>query len=255
MTDDLADKLELTLSVGEIIQQSGGHTARGIETMRRMARALGVDHSYVAVSSVNVTMSLTQEGRTLTAMHHAAHFGINFSALTKIKRLVADIEAGQHDLEVIRERIAEIRASKPVYPVWLVMLALGGSTAAFAALFHADATMIGLAFLGGWAGGWTRHLLTSRHMLPFVAVTSAAFVSALIIAGEAQLLHREPNLAPALAASALFLVPGVPMLNGTADELTANYLNGVVRLAMAVVIVLSAAVGLVAAVSLAGAWK
>lgn len=254
MTDDLAEKLELSLSVGEIIQQSGGHTARAIDTMRRMAGALGVDQSYVAVSSVNVTMSVTQEGRTLTAMHHAAHFGINFSALTRVKRLVADIESGQHDLTVIRARIAEIRAAKPVYPVWLVMLALGGSTAAFAALFHSGAVMIALAFVGGWAGGWTRHMLTSRHMFPFVSVTSAGFVSALIIAGGAQLLNHSANSAPALAASVLFTVPGVPLLNGTADELTANYLNGMVRLAMAAVIVMSAAFGLIAAVSLVGAW-
>ena len=56
----------------------------------------------------------------------------------------------------------------------------------------------------------------------------------------------------ALAASALFLVPGVPMLNGTADLLTTHYLNGLVKLAMSAVIVASAAVGLTVAVALAG---
>ena len=42
------------------------------------------------------------------------------------------------------------------------------------------------------------------------------------------------------------------MLNGTADLLSAHYLNGLVRLAMSAVIVGSATVGLSAAVGLTG---
>jgi uncharacterized membrane protein YjjP (DUF1212 family) len=90
----------------------------------------------------------------------------------------------------------------------------------------------------------------SRHKKPFVSVTSAAFVAALIVAGGAELLDLGTATEPALAAATLFLVPGVPMLNGTADLLNAHYLNGVVRLAMSLVIVTSAAVGLLAAVTL-----
>jgi uncharacterized membrane protein YjjP (DUF1212 family) len=247
---ELADSLDLCLEVGELIQGSGGHTPRTIDTMRRMAQALGVERSYVAVSSVNVTMSVTAAGRTLTAMRHAAHFGINFNALTEIKRLVAEIEGGAMTHDQIRARIAAIRGRPKVYPTWLVMLALGGSTAAFAGLFHGSGAMVALAFLGGWLGGTVRHLLVSRHMLPFVAVTCAAFASVTVIYGGAAFLGLTDSVVPALSASTLFLVPGVPMLNGTADELTANYLNGLVKLAMTAVIVLSAAVGLGIAVQL-----
>jgi uncharacterized membrane protein YjjP (DUF1212 family) len=247
---ELADSLALCLEVGELIQGSGGHTPRTIDTMRRMARALGVEQSYVAVSSVNVTMSVSAQGRTLTAMRHAAHFGINFNALTEIKRLVADIERGTLTHDQIRTRIAAIRGGPKVYPTWLVMLALGGSTAAFAALFHGSNAMVALAFLGGWLGGTVRHLLVGRHMLPFVAVTCAAFASVTVIYGGAAIFGLIDSVVPALSASTLFLVPGVPMLNGTADELTANYLNGLVKLAMTAVIVLSAAVGLGIAVQL-----
>jgi uncharacterized membrane protein YjjP (DUF1212 family) len=85
-------------------------------------------------------------------------------------------------------------------------------------------------------------------------VSSAAFVSALIVAGGGHLVGLlEVDVTPALAASTLFLVPGVPMLNGTADLLTAHYLNGVVKLAMSAVIIASAAVGLTAAAALVGA--
>lgn len=250
----LADALDLSLEVGELVQLSGGHTTRTVDHMERMAAALGAQGSNARISSVNVAMTVTADGQQLTAGRQARHLGINFTTLTQIKRLVADTEAHGLSASQVRARLTLIRNTGPVYPTWLVMLALGGSTAAFAALFHAGAIAMGLALLGGWAGAWVRHLLVGRGLQPFVSVSSAAFVSALIVAYGGHLIGLlEMDVTPALAASTLFLVPGVPMLNGTADLLTAHYLNGVVKLAMSAVIIASAAVGLTAAVALVGA--
>lgn len=247
---DLADALDLSLEVGELVQLSGGHTARTAEHMTRMARAMGAETGQPAISSVNVMMTVSAGDQRLTAVRQARHFGINFSMLTALRGLVSDTEQNGLTPAQVRSRLILIRNAGKVYPTWLVMLALGGSSAAFAALFGATALGIALTFLGGVAGAWTRHLLVARHLRPFVAVTSAAFVAALIVAGGAQLLELGSAADPALAAATLFLVPGVPMLNGTADLLNAHYLNGVVRLAMSMVIITSAAVGLSAAVTL-----
>ncbi|MGB8020150.1 MAG: threonine/serine exporter family protein [Candidatus Nanopelagicales bacterium] len=249
---ELADALDLGLEVGELVQLSGGHTTRTVDHMERMARALGAQECHAAISSINVAMTVMADGRTLTAGRHAVHFGINFSTLTQVKHLVADTEALGLTAAQIRSRLALIRNAGRVYPVWLVMLALGGSTAAFTALFHGSAVAIALAFFAGLAGALVRHSLTVRHFKPFVTVGSSAFTAALLVAGGGQLLGLGAQTDPALAASTLFVVPGVPMLNGTADLLTAHYLNGLVKLAMSAVIVASAAVGLVVAVMVVG---
>lgn len=250
---DLADALDLSLEVGELVQLSGGHTTRTVDHMDRMATALGAEECHPAISSVNVAMTVSARGERLTAGRHAVHFGINFSTLTAVKRLVADTEALGLEPGQVRARLLLIRNASQVYPTWLVMLALGGSSAAFAALFHATFPGIVLTFLGGWAGAWVRHLLAIRHLKPFVSVTCSAFVAALIVAVGAAVMDLGDAATPALAASTLYLVPGVPMLNGTADLLTAHYLNGLVKLTMSVVIIASAAVGLTAAVALAEA--
>lgn len=249
----LGEALDLSLEVGELVQLSGGHTTRTIESMERMAAALGAEETHVAVSSVNVSMTVSARGQKHTAGRHAGHFGINFSTLTAIERLVAETEVHHLTPSQIRSRLTLIRNAGRVYPPALVMLALGGSSAAFAVLFGATAVGAALAFLGGWAGGWVRHLLVARHLKPFVPVGSAAFIAALIVAGGGRFLGLQDALIPALAASTLFLVPGVPLLNGTADLLTAHYLNGLVKLAMSAVIIVAAAVGLSAAVGLVGA--
>jgi uncharacterized membrane protein YjjP (DUF1212 family) len=107
-----------------------------------------------------------------------------------------------------------------------------------------------LAGLGGAAGAVVRYLMVSRHYFPFLFCLVAAFVSmSVVIAGRS----FTDTLAPAQAACVLYLVPGVPLLNGTADLLTGHYLNGVVRLTNATIIVLSSAVGLSIALTLGGA--
>jgi uncharacterized membrane protein YjjP (DUF1212 family) len=250
---DLADALDLSLECGELVQLCGGHTTRTVDTMERMARALGAQQCHAAISSINVAISVTADGHTLSAGRHAGHLGINFSTLTAIKHLVQDTEDGRLGAAEVRRRLDAIRGAPPVYPPWLVMVMLGGSGAAFAALFGAGATAIALVLASGWAGGWTRFLLVRRHQPPFVSVGSAAFVAAFVVAVGAHLLGLSAEqTSPALAASTLFLVPGVPLLNGTADLLTTHYLNGLVKLAMSAVIVASAAVGRTVAVTLAG---
>ena len=250
---DLADSLDLSLEVGELIQLSGGHTTRTIDSMERMAAALGAEESHVAISSVNVAITVVAGDEKATAGRHAGHFGINFNTLTQIERLVSETEVNRLAPAQVRSRLTLIRNAGRIYPVWAVMLALGGSSAAFAVLFGASPAAASLAFLGGWAGAWVRHLLVARRLQPFVSVSSATFVSALIVAGGGEVLGLDDTLTAALAASTLFVVPGVPMLNGTADLLTAHYLNGMVKLAMSAVIIVAAAVGLSLAVSLAGA--
>jgi uncharacterized membrane protein YjjP (DUF1212 family) len=249
---DLADALDLSLECGELVQLCGGHTARTVDAMERMAHALGAQECHAAISSVNVAMTVSADGRTLTAGRHAGHLGINFSTLTAVERLVVDTEKLGLAPSQVRARLELVRHAGPVYPTWLVMVMLGASSAAFAALFGATAAAIALVLAGGWAGAWTRHLLVRRHQKPFVSVGSAAFASAFVVAAGAHLLGlSDAATSPALAASTLFVVPGVPLLNGTADLLTANYLNGLVRLTMSAVIIASAAVGLTVAVTLA----
>ncbi len=248
---ELADALDLALEVGELVQESGGHTTRTVDSMVRMATSLGAEECFPAISSVNVAMTVATNAERVSAGRHAGHLGINFSELTAVERLVADTEEQELSPAQVRSRLTLIRNAGRVYPVWWVMLALGASSAAFAAMFGATATAVALTFLGGWAGSWVRQLLIARRQMPFISVTCAAFVAGLIVAGGAGPAGLGMAATqPALAACALFLVPGVPMLNGTADLLTAHYLNGVVKLAMSAVILAAAAVGLSFAVAL-----
>ena len=75
----------------------------------------------------------------------------------------------------MRARLAEIESHQRRYPQPLVLVMLGVSCAAFAAMFGADPVGILLAGLGGFLGAWTRHALLHRRFKPFIYCLFAAF--------------------------------------------------------------------------------
>lgn len=244
---DLEEVLQTALLAGMRVQMSGGYTARVCATMERIATALGADKVEPAVSSVNVGLTVHRDGWSRTAFRRTPHVGVNFSELTALSNLSG--AAKGMTLAEIQSKLDEITKAERFYPPALILPMLGVSCGAFAAIFGADAAGIALATVAGAAGAWIRHQLVSRHYYPFVFALAAAFVSVSIVAAGRGLTH---TLTPVQAACILYLVPGVPLLNGTADLMTAHYLNGVVRLTMSTIIVLASSIGLIMALLLWG---
>lgn len=235
---ELESALHTALEAGVRVQMSGGYTARVYRTMESVAEAMGVERSEPSVSSVVVGLTVYRGGWSRTALHRTPHIGINFSELSALSQLSRDA----HDLapDELRARLTTIEHTEKRYRPALILPMLGVSCAAFAALFGADPAGIVLAGVAGFLGALVRHFLAGRKFKPFVFCLAAAFISAstvLLSDGFTQTSE------PALAACVLYLVPGVPLLNGSADLLAGHYLNGLVRLTMSALIVVASAIG------------
>ncbi len=245
---ELESALHTGIEMGVRVQMSGGYSARVYDAMESVGRAMGAERTEPTVSSVTVGLTVHRGGWSRTAFDRTPHIGVNFSelsALSQLSRRASTLTPAQ-----IRERLDTIEATEKRYPPSLVLPMLGLSCASFGALLGADSAGIVLAGVAGFLGALTRHYLVRQHFKPFVFCLAAAMVSAsaVLLLGD-----LSGTTTVALAASVLFLVPGVPMLNGMSDLLSAHYLNGVVRLVMSAVIVLSSGIGVGMAVSLWGA--
>lgn len=226
---------------------SGGYTARVHDTMQAVATAMGAERVEPNVSSAVVGLTVHRGGWSRTAFRRTPRIGINFSELSALSQLSRDAQGMSP--QQIREGLADIEATSGRYPLPLTLVMLGVACGAFAALFGADAAGIAAAAIGGWAGATLRHVMARAAFQPFVFCLAAAFASTAIV------LLLEPATQTgnaALAACVLYLVPGVPLLNGTADLIGGHYLNGVVRLTMSLVIVLASGLGVALALSLRG---
>lgn len=239
--------LQTCLEVGIRTQMSGGYTARVRNSMQRVALAYGAEQAETWVSSGSIGIAVKMGGWTRTSVRTTPAIGVNFTELSQLSQLAKS--ADKLSLTEFRTRLEIIESQARNYPQWLVLLMLGVSCASFAALFGADTVGIVTAGIGGFLGSFVRTQMLHQRFKPFIYSFFAALVAAsVVLAAQSYISHVQQ----AVTASILFLVPGVPLLNGTADLLTSNYLNGVVRLTRASVILMGATLGLAFALML---WR
>jgi uncharacterized membrane protein YjjP (DUF1212 family) len=239
--------LQTSLDFGVRVQMSGGYTARVRDSVQRVAENLGAERAEPWVSSSSLGLVVHRGGWSRTSIRNTPMFGVNFTELSSLSRLAKRSEG--MTVEDIRSELAALAAEQRRYPMWLVLIMLGVSCGSFAAIFGADGAGVALAAVAGWAGASTRYQLHHRHVKPFIYCLFAALVSASVVSALAGFTATYDD---AVTASILFLIPGVPLLNGTADLLTSNYLNGLVRLTRAAVIITGTALGLALALALWG---
>ena len=245
---DLEQILQTALAVGVQVHRAGGYTARTDAAMRRVALALGADKADPAITATLVGLTVSKNDWSRTAVKSAVNAGINFSELTELSALAKDSEGKTPD--EVRGGLDTIVANSKRYGLRVVLPAVGVGSASLAALYGADVGGIVIAGLAGGSGAALRAWLMKHHLKPFVFSVFCAFLSISVVMA---LRPWTSTLDAALAACVLYLVPGVPLLNGTADLLTGYYLNGLVRLTMSTVVFVGASIGLLAALSLWGA--
>ena len=245
----LADITALALHAGLLAHSCGADTARTSLIMQRCAVRLGVERVDTVVSSLNLGLTLERGGERETALRKAPHMGVNFRALDALERAVSTLEAGHTNLEAFSAWLGRIAADTPHYPAPVMTLLVGFACGSFAALFGGDASAILITTLASGVGMAARQWLVAQHFQPLVFATVAAFIATLL-AGLLRPYTATPDAA--LAACVLFLIPGVPLINGTSDLLHGNYLNGNVRLTMGAVFILGIALGMSLALRVVG---
>jgi uncharacterized membrane protein YjjP (DUF1212 family) len=234
--------LDLALTAGILSHQSGGDTARTSAIIRRVAMTLGAQKADTVISSINIGVTVEKDNLRETGFRKAPHMGANFSMLTAVEHAVADMEDGRLDTGRAASIFSAIAHTPLLYPRWLVAILVGLACGGFAALFGGDMPAILCTTIGSGLGMALRLFLHKRHYVPFMFASASSFV-AMLVTGLLAKAVQTPMAEAAMAASVLFLIPGVPFINGAADLFHTNYLNGIVRIMMGIVFVIGIAVG------------
>ena len=83
--------------------------------------------------------------------------------------------------------------------------------------------------------------MQKKHLNHYIVFVVSAFIASLVASSA---LTLETTAEIAIATSVLYLVPGVPLLNGVIDIVEGHSLTGCARLIQALLLVLCIAVGL-----------
>jgi uncharacterized membrane protein YjjP (DUF1212 family) len=220
---------------------SGVHTSRVIRNSMRIGESLNVG---VRMTILHKTLILTvyceRNGGVYTEVINIPTLPVSFEYNAELSSLSWKAYDNRMPLNVLRDEYEQIK-SRPKMSAYQVFLLVGFANASFCRLFGGDWQAAGIVFVATLAGFFTRRQMQHRHINHFITFTVSAFVAS-ACASSALLFDTTAEIA--VATSVLFLIPGVPLINGVIDIVEGYALTGGSRLIQAFLLIVCIAVGL-----------
>lgn len=227
----IQEMADLLIDISCTLMSSGSHTMRINQNVSRIAESFNYNVE-LAIFQHSIILTLTNKDdsmQRITLMRKNKPLLINFSFVAEISALSWDCFDKNLSFDEVKEGFEEIIQKKRLSR-WIVLVLVGFANASFCGLFQGDTTAIGLVFLGTLAGFYARQELIARHLNHFMIFGISAFIASLI----SGLGYVFPGITAtpevAVAASVLYLVPGVPMINSALDIINGHILTGGARL-------------------------
>lgn len=225
----------------------GAQTSRIQYNTVRMARSFGY-HINLLIFPKTLSITLLDAGhnRSYTYIKKTPGMALNFKVNMKLSALswrAFDNKLPLRELwRLFRIIVKEKRESR-----WTVLLLASVANACFCRLFDGNLTSMCIVFVATLVGFFIRQELTRMKMNHLAVFVICAFVSTMIGVTDYLYFHGGTEDI-SLGTSMLYLVPGVPLINGVMDIVDGHALDGVARLINAGLLIICIAVGLSATV-------
>lgn len=238
---ELKDITRFLMEYANRLMGSGVHTSRVVRNTRRIGESL----------DVNVKMSIFQKTMVMSVCDNESQevynevaiipaFPISFELNAELSALSWEAFDARLSLDTLWEKYNQIISHPKMDPLCTLFL-VGFANASFCALFGGDWTARGIVFSATLIGFYLKQVMQKKHINHYIIFVVSAFVASLVASSA---LTLETTAEVAIATSVLYLVPGVPLLNGVIDIVEGHVLTGCTRLIQALLLVLCIAVGL-----------
>lgn len=229
--DELSIKIkyasELLSDIAVTLMMNGANTSRIMKNTQRIADALGYEADFFLSLSGAV---LSVRDQTTNEMHTIVraipHVGVNFEIISEISILSWRVVQEKPDLETLNDHLQRIKkiAHYPKSAIWFFV---GLAGASLSRILGGSWIEFFITFLATILGIIVRQFLTKKHFNIFIIFTAAAFTAVSTV--NVFRLITDLNLKSAFAASVLFLIPGVPLINSFIDILEGYVSQGIAR--------------------------
>jgi len=238
---------ESLLSIGKFIAEysahlmgAGVHTSRVVRNSKRLGEAFGLDVK-LGVFHKNIILTIIDK-ETNEACNEVidipAH-PISFEHNSELSALSWEAVDHHLSLEELKEKYKKIISAPMMHPLFVLIL-VGFANASFCKLFGGDLISMGIVS-ATLTGLYLKQQMQKKKMNHYIIFIVSAFVASLC-ASTALIFDTTSEIA--LATSVLYLVPGVPLINGVIDVVEGYVLTGFARLTEASLLIVSIAIGL-----------
>ena len=226
---ELTEVLDFIAEYATYLLGSGVHTSRVIRNSQRIGASQGVDLQLSSFQkSTIITAHDEESGEAITRVVKIPALPVSFERNSDLSALSWDALDEGLPLSEIRKRYDELTAKPRIDPIF-VLLTVGLANASFCRLFS---TLVGFA---------AKQRMQAHGVNHFLIFIISAFMASLCASAA---LRFDCSAETALATSVLFLVPGVPLINGVIDIVEGHILIGCSRLINALLLIICIAIGL-----------
>ena len=246
-------RVDLLLRTGKLLVESLADTNRVVRNMKRTAAFLGIagDKLHIKVSFTMLMVNVSDGDYSFTKFQRIESHGVNMTAISAVSKLSWKALENDYTLDQYEQELEEIRTRKRNYTPWQVAIGAGFACGGFCIQFGCDWMAFLYASIAAIIGMRVRAHCNESGLNHYMGIAIAAFV-ATMIAWASTFLPAEWTSTPwhPLLACALFIVPGVPLINFV-DDMMDNYIQvGIVRAVNTLLMVSAMAFGIAFAVKI-----
>ncbi len=224
------------------LMSAGVHTSRVVRNSKRIGCAFNLEvYLSVQQKSIILTIQDPETGKRNNEVIEVPPHPISFEHNAALSALSWEAVDEKLSLEVLQKRYNKILSAPKIHPLFVLILA-SLANLSFCRLFGGDLISMGIVFSATMVGMFLKQQMQKRHINHFIVFMISAFVASLC--ASTSLIFKDATSDIALATSVLFLVPGVPLINGVIDIVEGYVLNGFARITEAALLVVSIAAGL-----------
>ena len=249
----LRRKLDLLLRTGELLMASAADTNRIDRNMKRVAAFMGIPEEklHLEIRWTMIMVNVSDEQHSFSKFQKCERHGINMTTITEISHLSWEAIEQDYSLDRYEEELERIARKARNYKPYLVALCAGFACGGFCKLFGGDWTAFLFASICAFLGFRVRERCVAFGINYYMSLAIAAFVSTCLAYASTFSGLSSTSYHPLLAC-ALFIVPGVPLINFVDDMIDNYLLVGITRAANATMMVGAMTFGIAFALRLLG---
>jgi len=251
----LSEALDGLLRFGAMAVRSGATAFRVREWMGAIARGMGIDSLAVHISLGAMTATLRRGGASATRASEVAPIGINAWRIGTVEKLSLAAEAGISPAG-LKARLDAIEAVPAIHGLLTTALGVAAASGAFSYVNGGGPVEVLGSMAAGGIGQTLRSLMLRRHLNQYVVTAICAVIATSIFCLILVVIQAAgfptPGHAAGFISSALFLVPGLPLVAALLDLLQNQINASLSRLAYGMAVLMAAAFGLSLVAAIAG---
>ncbi|MEG0012052.1 MAG: threonine/serine exporter family protein [Muribaculaceae bacterium] len=228
----LRRKLDLLLRTGKLLMESAADTNRIERNMKRVAAYMGIpeDKLHLDIRWSMIMVNVSDERHSFSKFQTCEKHSINMTTISQISKLSWNAIEQDYSLNKYEEEQEKIARQPRNYTHLLVAICAGFACGGFCKLFGGDWIAFLFTSICAFIGFGIRTRCTNFGVNLYLSIAFATFIST-CLAYASSFLGASATPYHPLLACALFIIPGVPLINFVDDMIDNHLLVGITRAA------------------------